>query len=140
MRGGRRRRRRRGGGGVAVRRERKRVREARSREAGKSGKREGTNASSVFPGAGFLDGRRQDAAAPPMTVAAMDFARPRFAAGGFLRGATARKNPRKKADESEGVRALRPLARPGRFSSLFRNLKGANGTPLPLRKATPSNR
>lgn len=32
---------------------RKREREARTREAGKSGKREGTNVSSVFPGTGF---------------------------------------------------------------------------------------
>lgn len=58
-----------------------------------------------------------------MTVVLVDFARPRFAAGGFLRGATARKNPWEKGDESEGgMRAPRPLARPGRFSSLFRNL------------------
>ncbi|TGZ52623.1 hypothetical protein DBV15_07113 [Temnothorax longispinosus] len=112
-----------GGSGGGTARERKREREARSREAGKSRKREGTNASSVFPGARFLDGRRQDAAAPPMTVVSLDFAPPRFAVGGFLRGATARKNLREKGDESEGgMRAPRPLARPGRFSSLFRNL------------------
>lgn len=85
---------------------RKREREARLREAGKSGKREGTNASSVFPGTGFLDGRRQDAATPPMTGVAMDFARPRFAAGSFLRDASAGKNPQEKGDErAKGVRA-----------------------------------
>jgi len=83
-------------------RERKWEREARLREAGKSRKREGTNVSSVFPGARFLGGRRQDAVAPPMTVVSVDFARPRFAAGSFLRGATARKNPRGKRQRERG--------------------------------------
>lgn len=106
---------------------RKREREARSREAGKSGKREGTNVSSVFPGTGFLDGRRQDAATPPMTGAAMDFARPRFAAGSFLRDATARKNPQEKGERESkgGARAPRPLARhPGAFLRFSGTFKG----------------
>lgn len=81
--------------------ERKRT---RARRKQKPEKREGTKRRELcFPGL-FLEGRCQDAAAPPIAAREPDFALLRFAAGCFLRGvAAAEKSPEKRPGRATGT-------------------------------------
>lgn len=90
-----------------------------------------------FPGL-FLEGRRQDAAAPPMGPRAADFAPLRFAAPCFLRGvAAAEKSAEKEATARERATAIGSALAFLRFSRAF---KGPMAHPGPPRKERPRNR
>lgn len=89
-----------------------------------------------FPGL-FLEGRRQDAGAPPMGARAGDFAPLRFAAPCFLRGvAAAEKSAEKEA--TTGGRGPRPLAPRSLFFAFREPLRGQ--WHIAGRKERPRNR